>query len=281
MTRFSGRVPVGPVASVDHSPDRAGPAVAGRLDADGDVEVHRCKFVKIIVRIPHAMATLIPDVGLQVWAGSLLLADFAVSNSDAWRGKTILELGAGTGLVSIVAAKTADTTVICTDGFDNVLQNCAEAVKLNDSGSNITIRSLDWSAFGQAGSVLRQCLRQSPASASPFAWAATDIGCFEDTCSVMLAADVVYVDEWTVAFADCVFALLGGPVDRVLFLTIEKRINFSVDRLAEVAPAYECFAAEIINNCRFSATQMEVDFPQVFSNYTRSAYLELWKITRA
>ena len=97
----------------------------------------------------------------------------------------------------------------------------------------------------------------------------------------MLAADVVYVDEWTVAFADCVFALLGGPVDRVLFLTIEKRINFSVDRLAEVAPAYECFAAEIINNCRFSATQMEVDFPQVFSNYTRSAYLELWKITRA
>jgi len=284
MTRFSGRVPVGPVASGDDSPDRAGPAVAGRYDADGDVDVDRCKFVKIIVRIPHAMATLIPDVGLQVWAGSLLLADFAVSNSDAWRGKTILELGAGTGLVSIVAARTAGTTVICTDGFDNVLQNCAEAVKLNDSGSNITTRSLDWSAFGRrGGSVLRQCLRQSPASASPFAWAATDIDSFEDSCSVMLAADVVYVDQWTVAFADCVFALLGGPVDldRVLFLTIEKRINFSLDRLADVAPAYECFAAEIIDNCRFSATRMKVDFPQVFSNYTRSAYLELWKITRA
>ena len=120
-------------------------------------------------------------------------------------------------------------------------------------------------------------------AASPFAWAATDIDSFEDSCSVMLAADVVYVDQWTVAFADCVFALLGGPVDldRVLFLTIEKRINFSLDRLADVAPAYECFAAEIIDNCRFSATRMKVDFPQVFSNYTRSAYLELWKITRA
>lgn len=280
-TRFSGRVAVAVAApAVDHGAE-AGPAAGDQLDADGDADVRRRKFAKIIVHIPHAMATPIPDVGLQVWSGSLLLADFAVHNAAAWRGKTLLELGAGTGLVSIVAARTAGA-VICTDGFDNVLQNCAAAVKLNDPSPNITIRTLEWSAFGRnGGSALRQCLQQSPASSSPFAWAATDIDRFEGSCSVMLAADVVYVDEWTVAFANCVCALLDGPVDRVLFLTIEKRINFSVDRLAEVAPAYECFAAEILDNARFSATQLETDFPQIFTNYTRSRFLELWKIMRA
>lgn len=49
----------------------------------------------------------------QVWRGALLLADFILSEKDTFSGATVLELGAGTGLTSIVMATTAKT-VYCT-----------------------------------------------------------------------------------------------------------------------------------------------------------------------
>lgn len=56
-------------------------------------------------------------VGLQVWRGALLLADWLIYNNEQLSNKTILEVGSGVGLTSIVAAMYRP--VICTGIFIN------------------------------------------------------------------------------------------------------------------------------------------------------------------
>lgn len=48
-----------------------------------------------------------------MWRGALLLADYILFQRDLFQGRTVLELGAGTGLASIIAATVA-RTVYCT-----------------------------------------------------------------------------------------------------------------------------------------------------------------------
>jgi predicted nicotinamide N-methyase len=53
-------------------------------------------------------------VGRQIWRGALLLGDFVLHHgSSLLQGHTVLELGSGVGLTSIVAAMFA-SEVICT-----------------------------------------------------------------------------------------------------------------------------------------------------------------------
>lgn len=61
----------------------------------------------------HSVSTELDLVGLQVWRGALLLADYILSHPDSFRNQTILELGSGVGLTSIVASYLA-REVICT-----------------------------------------------------------------------------------------------------------------------------------------------------------------------
>ncbi len=61
----------------------------------------------------HAMSTTLPNVGLQVWRGALLMSDYLLTHSEIVDGAIVLELGAGTGLVSLVAAMFA-AQVFCT-----------------------------------------------------------------------------------------------------------------------------------------------------------------------
>lgn len=52
-------------------------------------------------------------VGLQLWRGGLLLADFICSFPELFRNQNVLELAAGTGFTSLVASQWAHK-VICT-----------------------------------------------------------------------------------------------------------------------------------------------------------------------
>ncbi|TCD67909.1 hypothetical protein EIP91_011843 [Steccherinum ochraceum] len=99
------------------------------------------------------------SVGLQSWASSIHLGERMSSDPDAWGfivpGKEIrlLELGAGTGLVSIVAAKLMQATgqahkTIATDFHPSVLDNLQANVNANfpasPSPSPIDVLKLDW-----------------------------------------------------------------------------------------------------------------------------------------
>ncbi|KAG8513436.1 Methyltransferase-like protein 22 [Galemys pyrenaicus] len=101
-----------------------------------------------VIKIEHTMATPLEDVGKQVWRGALLLADYVLSQPDLLRGRTVLELGAGMGLVSIVAATVAKT-VYCTDVGTDLLAMCQRNTTLNShltaaGGGVVKVKELDW-----------------------------------------------------------------------------------------------------------------------------------------
>lgn len=79
-----------------------------KVDDDGDLILDRRDEA---IFIEHGKSTTLDKVGLQVWRGALLLADWVLHNHELLKGATVLELGSGTGLTSIAAATVAKEVV--------------------------------------------------------------------------------------------------------------------------------------------------------------------------
>jgi predicted nicotinamide N-methyase len=145
------------------------------------------------------------SVGLQSWASSILLAtrmcaapvEFGFGPVQCAGGKRrILELGAGTGLLSIVAAKLlcgahcdTKTEVVATDYHPDVLSNLISNIQTNFPSSTlppIRVHRLDW---------------QYPLYAAPL----------DSSFELILAADVVYQPEHAGWIKGCVERLLLRP----------------------------------------------------------------------
>lgn len=88
-------------------------------DSDGDLVVQRrkkgeikigelmnvntevCWWKVILKTLEHHKATDLQLVGLQVWRGALLLADYIFHNRNEFKCKRVLELGSGVGLTGM------------------------------------------------------------------------------------------------------------------------------------------------------------------------------------
>ena len=125
------------------------------------------------------LATDHTSVGLQSWASSIILAERICWEPSSFQfdsldrpGIRILELGAGTGLLSIVASKILPSAeIIATDYHPHVLANLRSNISTNVSGqdrSPISVYALDWS---------------NPPADGRFS---------EGSFDVILAADVIY-----------------------------------------------------------------------------------------
>ena len=87
------------------------------------------------------------DNGLTLftWPGGILLAAFIASRSDEFLGSCCLELGSGTGLPAIVAAKIGAKHSILTERNDtHILTNLRSIVTTNDVSHCTTVMALDW-----------------------------------------------------------------------------------------------------------------------------------------
>ncbi|XP_030261206.1 methyltransferase-like protein 22 isoform X2 [Sparus aurata] len=268
----SGRDPVCPV--ILHQSDPGQEEQEEEEEEDEEEEEG-----EVVIRIEHTMATPLEDVGKQVWRGACLLADFILSDPGRFRGDTVLELGAGTGLTSITMA-TAAKTVYCTDVGEDLLSMCERNVALNKhvmeaSGGQVKVRHLDW---------LQQDL---PTDAEvEFSWTEAEVEDLYDNTSVIIAADVCYDDELT----DGLFRTLQRLCSHfshtctVLF-SLERRMNFTLRHMDVSCEAYDHFSRCLSqleevedDRCSFSVQRLPVDFPQ-FLLYERIEQLELWRVT--
>ncbi|KAM5131671.1 methyltransferase-like protein 22 isoform 2-T2 [Callospermophilus lateralis] len=263
--------------SREGSPLQAGADTSGQegagaqLDEDGDLDV---------VRRPRAASD--PDLEGsprdKVWRGALLLADYILFRRDLFQGRTVLELGAGTGLASIVAATVAQT-VYCTDVGADLLAMCQRNVALNShlaaaGGGVVKVKELDW---------LKDDFCTDPEA--PFSWSEGDIADLYDHTTVLFAAEVFYDDDLT----DALFATLSRLAHRLknactAILSVEKRLNFTLRHLDVTCEAYDHFRSSLHaleklahGKLRFVVEPVEASFPQLLV-YERIRQLELWKI---
>ncbi|KAM9584140.1 methyltransferase-like protein 22 isoform 1-T2 [Trichechus inunguis] len=232
-----------------------------------------------VIRIEHTMATPLEDVGKQVWRGALLLVDYILFRQDLLRGCTVLELGAGTGLASIVTATVA-RTVYCTDVGADLLAMCQRNIALNShltaaGGGIVKVRELDW---------LKDDLCIDPEV--PFSWSEEEVSDLFNHTTVLLAAEVFYDDDLTDALFKTLYRLSHRLKNAcTVILSVEKRLNFTLRHLDVTCEAYDHFRASLhmleklaSSKVRFSVERVEATFPQRLA-YERIQQLELWKIT--
>ncbi|XP_066027091.1 methyltransferase-like protein 22 isoform X3 [Pocillopora verrucosa] len=240
-------------------------------DEDGDLSPPRkfsarddCEVITIVkgqqnyYKSEHHLSTGIEDVGLQVWRGALLLSDFLICNEERFDGCFGLELGAGLGLCSIILGRVAKR-LFCTDVGDTILSNCNANIAANSHlfryGSEaVTVHEMDWQKKGL------------PSENGSFCWTIEDQELFK-AITVVLAADVLH--------------LFAQKTDIVLYLTVEKRLNFTLKDLAVTCPAYSHFTERIdeleSKQKRLTARKLSTDFPK-YLQYDRVKELELWEI---
>lgn len=134
------------------------------IDEDGDLIVERKRSATI--KIAHHDATELALVGLQVWRGALLLADFLLHNRQNFADKCIVELGSGCGLTSIAASIFSETEIICTDidlgGILNVIKSNVELNKnLKSPRACIKVMELDFKKSMMWSAELKSALAQA------------------------------------------------------------------------------------------------------------------------
>ncbi|KAL0822364.1 hypothetical protein ABMA28_004458 [Loxostege sticticalis] len=234
-----------------------------KFDEDDDLDVERPE--KEVIKIEHSSKTKIALVGLQVWRGAFLLGDLLIHLGLSGRlaGKTILELGAGTGLTSFVAALYAKK-VICTD-ID--IGGILDLIKLNAKYNAKLIKSefkvlpLDFTAT----------------------WSPQLTNEINET-DIIIAADVIYDDDVTAAFVTTIQKLLNTKPPKTLYIVLEKRYVFTIEHMDSVAPCYETFLT-LLDKVKgdnahsvWTVQQLPLDFPKYFT-YDRVKELVLWKIS--
>ena len=250
------------------------------VDEDGDLLCARRKRRKLAtpgrgrLRICHALATPLSDVGLQVWRGALLLCDhlFAREISQLLDGAVVLDLGAGCGLTSAAACLAGARAVFCTDAHTASLRNSANNADANGVGGLVRVRRLDWSAVD---------VWPSP-SEGEFGWSSSDLQALRDA-TVLLAADCVYDDGMTSALVALMSRVLPalGP-SAVAFVSLERRVNFCLEGMCARAPAAEHFHRELEAQRGLLVGSLVAPdgVPQRFE-YERAPTLELWRVRAA
>ncbi|XP_072763661.1 methyltransferase-like protein 22 isoform X2 [Anoplolepis gracilipes] len=225
-------------------------------DSDDDLDVERGK--EGTFQIEHSVSTDLNLVGLQVWRGAFLLADYILSHPDLFKDQTILELGSGVGLTSIVASYLAKE-VICTDINAGDILNLIERNFLRNHSyvrSGYHIKEVNFLNLGWSKKLEEKL----------------------QSANIVLAADVIYDDKITDGFVRTLSKLLHTKKKKIIYIALEKRYVFTIADLDTTAPMYEEFLRCVEKyKTNWSVDYINIDFPRYFK-YDRVKHLVLMKI---
>ncbi|KAL5225884.1 hypothetical protein ABZP36_012523 [Zizania latifolia] len=267
------------------------------VDEDGDLVLDRRRnrdrrCDDHVLTVQHGITSSLKSVGLQVWKAALLLTDFVLHKSftsSEFNGVTAIEIGAGAGLVGLALARVA-RKIFITDRGTNILDNCLANVQLNSSmlkfdEAKANVRELDWKMSWPPP--VGTCDPSDPSSR--YLWSVSEIEAAEKA-TTLFAADVIYSDDLTDLFFSTAKKLMCRGAKKVLYLTMEKRYNFSLDELDVVANGYKHFrsfftvqdeSGGLDDTCRIGFVGRQIDLaevPQYIREYDRGKDLEMWKI---
>lgn len=259
---------------------------------------------RIDVFICHESTTTLENVGLQVWNGAFLMIDFLLSAKEMIGNSCLLELGSGTGIVAAVIGPLVKT-IFVTDFSDQVLNMChlntqaCHQVKLRklDLKGALPFDGLTLSDVSEKESIehdieeLNRVNKKHDISKQkdPYSWTKEDIDLWNLQGEIILVSDLIYDNELTLPFIRCMFQLLSPKrgIQRSLFLSLEKRIVFTIDK-GVCAPAYDFFFEKLqeLNQDHFDKNGESIEFvsidvdsiPVLLETKTqRSEYVELWR----
>ena len=119
--------------------------------------------------------------------------------SAFWEGKRVLELGTGTGLGSVTAAKLGAARVLATDRDGKVLALAAQNARANGVGGTVSAASLSWGRPGPEAA-------DSPLAQSWDVVIGADVTCAAAFAAALAAATLAAVAHATAAHAAAALA---------------------------------------------------------------------------
>jgi len=200
------------------------------FDEDGDLVRDNDEDDDKFIEIEHKIQSTLAEVGFQVWRGSLFMADFVLQYKELFQDKTVLEIGAGTGISSIVISKHCNPKEIIVTDLDILMDTLKKNLQRNKVNfENTKLEVLDVNAY-ESSAIFPKL----------------------PSFNVILGADVIYSKDIT----DGIFNVISKysldnsanndpDFDKKLYFAIDKRYIFTLDALETVAPAYEYFMSKI------------------------------------
>lgn len=258
--------------------DRVYPVILMKGGEDAFEDEEQGGTCSDVVKIEHTMATPLEDVGKQVWRAAFLLADYILFQRDMFRCCSVLELGGGTGITSIIMGIVAKR-VYCTDVGEDLLAMCEQNVALNKhlmepGRGEVKVKELDW---------LKDEFCTDPEA--PYSWSEEEIADLHDHCTVIMAADVFYDDDLTDALFRTLYRITHNLRNScTVYIALEKRLNFTLRHMDVTCEAYSHFRNTLNDlenlqdgKMKYTVEPIKLDFCQ-FLVYERIEQLELWRI---
>lgn len=157
-----------------------------KIGSKEEVTEHTFGEVTFSVRgVKQELGKTLDSTGLTIWRAAENLCNWMVENRGYFVDKTVCELGAGLGLVSILLAKLdiAKEPIICTDGDEVSINLLEDNIERNDCESKVIGKKLFW------GEGHDEFLEEHP------------------MIDVIIAADVVYEEYHLEAILSTVLAI--------------------------------------------------------------------------
>jgi predicted nicotinamide N-methyase len=136
------------------------------------------------------------------------------------KGKRVLELGAGTGICSIVSSKLGAVQCLATDGDEQVVELLDKNVQVNEAQGVVTARSLFWGDEPSAQTLTEEFP-----------------GAFQDV-DIVLAGDVLYKSE--------LLPLLFATVTRLLTQDDDVRRAFLLCHIPRADVTHDLVQKQIV-----------------------------------